>query len=305
MNKDSKVGIAILTLNQKEKTLRCLRSFSEVKYAEHKIFLLDNGSADNTFDYVNKEFPEVITYYSPQNLGVAIGRNFAAQKIKVNYNPAFLLFIDNDTTVEADFLEKLMAVIQKDATIAIVTPKIKFFNKPDILYGAGGVEVKFWLGKTMHRGYKQFDNGKFEKSIDCISSGGCMLVRTDTFFELNGFDPVFNPYGPEDLDFVYRLKKRNLRSVYVPQAVIYHDPDPGHTFTGGKVNETYMKLKTRNWMIFLKKHSPVSQKFLFIFVTSPVNFVIIVIREIFKGNFSAVWGMFLGLLEFLKIKKIS
>lgn len=305
MKTKPKVAIIILTFNQKVKTLRCLSSFRTMNYPDNRIFLLDNGSSDNTLEFVHKELPNVITHYSTKNLGVAGGRNFAANEVKDIYNPDYLLFIDNDTTVETDFLEKLVAAGENDKNIAIVTSKIKFYNNPEIIYGAGGVEIKFWLGKTMHRGYKQIDKGQFDKSIDCISSGGCLLVRSDVFFELGGFDTIFNPYGPEDLDFVYRVKKRNFRSVYVPEAIIYHDPNPGHTFTEGKINATYMQLKTRNWIIFLRKHSPLYQKIIFFFVTSPISFIIIVVREIIKGNFSAVRGMFSSLFEFLRLKRIA
>jgi GT2 family glycosyltransferase len=45
-----------------------------------------------------------------------------------------------------------------------------------------------------------------------------MMVRADIFQQLNGFDPLFGPFGPEDLDFSLRLQKAGYLALYIPQA---------------------------------------------------------------------------------------
>ena len=57
------------------------------------------------------------------------------------------------------------------------------------------------------------------------------MVRTDLFELLGGFDPSFDPFGPEDLDFSLRLQEAGYLSIYTPQAVAYHTVS--HSFGQG------------------------------------------------------------------------
>ena len=56
--------------------------------------------------------------------------------------------------------------------------------------------------------------------VDAVS-GACMLVRTEAFVCVNGFDPQFFTYG-EDLDLAYRIKQAGWRALFVPSAVVQH-----------------------------------------------------------------------------------
>jgi GT2 family glycosyltransferase len=267
---NAKVAIIVLTSNQKEKTLRCLKSLEEISYSNYRIFLLDNGSTDNTIDAVKIKFPEVVTFYSAENLGVAIGRNFAAKKAFESFNPEYILFLDNDTVVKKDFMDNLVDVLEADKSTRIATPKIMCYGKPGIIYGAGGCDVKFWRGKTSHKGHLQKDVGQYYKNKECIASGGCMLVSSETFRELNGFDENFNPYGPEDLDFVLRAKEKNYKCMYVYNSVIYHDPDPGKTSHQGKNFNEYAKRKYALIKILNERHAPKLESFIFAYIISPL-----------------------------------
>jgi hypothetical protein len=281
MNITPKVAVIILTINQKEKTLRCLRSLKDDLYNEKMILLFDNGSADKTIEFVKQEFPDVITYYSPKNLGVASGRNAAANLADDLFKPQFFLFLDNDTVVEHDFLDKLLEVIEKNQDIAIVTPKIMSYNKPGIIYGAGGCDVKFWMGRTSHIGHNQKDVGQYNNNKECISSGGCMLVRSNIFLELGGFDKKYDPYGPEDLDFVLRAKEKNYKCMYVFNSTIYHDPESGRSAYQSKYILFYAKEKLKFLKIFNESYAPKIQKFIFIYLILPLLYFKAILKIIF------------------------
>jgi peptidoglycan/xylan/chitin deacetylase (PgdA/CDA1 family) len=93
-----KVVVILLTMNQKEKTIRCLKSFRSVISPPCKIVLWDNGSDDGTAEMVRQEFPDVLVHHHPQNAGVATGRNEATKIAMNSFNPAYLLFLYNDMT---------------------------------------------------------------------------------------------------------------------------------------------------------------------------------------------------------------
>jgi GT2 family glycosyltransferase len=96
----AKVVVIILTYNQRDRTLQCLSSLLATKNPSFNIFLWDNGSQDGTVEAVKKTHSEVMVHYHPVNLGVASGRNGAAQLAIKRLNPSHLLFLDNDMNVE-------------------------------------------------------------------------------------------------------------------------------------------------------------------------------------------------------------
>ena len=95
------------------------------------------------------------------------------------------------------------------------------------------------------------------------------MVRQDVFSKLNGFDEIFNPYGPEDIDFVLRGKTLGYKSVFVPSSIIYHDPEPGHSLEGGAKGNSYTINKAKKFLILLNRHAKYHEKFYFYFISTP------------------------------------
>ena len=259
------VAIVVLTMNQREKTLRCLASVREVRGDLFDVVLWDNNSGDGTVQAVADSFPEVLVHQHETNLGVASGRNAAARMAAEQFGSAYFLFLDNDTTVDPEFLRHLLSPFASDPCVAQTTPKIKFYSDHRILYGARGCGVNFLFGRTAHIGHREIDRGQYDARSNCIPSGGCMLVRRDVFERLNGFDSIYDPYGPEDLDFGFRVREAGYAALYIPDAVIFHDPSPGRTVSQGQYSETYASYRARHWLRFMRRHaSPLQQAGFFI-----------------------------------------
>ncbi|MDE6575478.1 MAG: glycosyltransferase, partial [Muribaculaceae bacterium] len=89
-----KISVIVLTCNQRELTMQCLRSLAKF-FAEddNELILVDNGSSDGTADKVRKTFPEVRIIELGENRGVAAGRNIGLAAAKGEY----LMILDNDT----------------------------------------------------------------------------------------------------------------------------------------------------------------------------------------------------------------
>ena len=300
--KTVKVGIIILTMNQREKTLRCLESLNAVKNPSFKILLWDNGSHDDTATAVREAFPEVLVHYNARNIGVASGRNEAAKIIDKNYDPRYLLFLDNDMTVEPHFLEALIAPFEHISSLAQTTAKICDLNNHHRLYGAGGYQVQFWRGDTMHVGYGEHDDGQYDNPRKCYPSGGCMLVRADVYDELKGFDPTYDPYGSEDLDFGLRAQKAGYYGLYVPRAVVYHEwrPAPMFLLKEGEYREGMTRYWSEHWLLLMRRHAPVWQKLVFLFLSGPFLALKVTLREFRKGNLETLKELLDGFLAFGK-----
>jgi hypothetical protein len=298
-HRNAEIAVVMLTMDQKDKTLRCLESFREVKEPPYRIQIWDNGSADGTEEAVREAHPEVLFCRSPLNLGVAGGRNAGAEQAIRIINPTYLLFIDNDTVVTPGFLVPLLEPFRNDPGIGQTSAKIRFLGDPNRLNAAGGARINFILGTTTVIGIGEVDRGQYDEPGECIANGGCTLVRRDVFEKLNGFDARFNPYGPEDLDFSLRVRKSGFRCLYVPSSLVYHDPS--RTSVGDRYNDvSYAARKARNWMNLLFKHASLLEKAGFFLVGIPYAMLRVFFREGRAGNLDALRGLWRGTVNYLK-----
>ncbi len=292
--KPDRIAVIILSYNQREKTLACLTALLEKPQLPFFVLVWDNGSQDGTVEAVRKAFPTVLAHHSPENLGVAGGRNAAAQLAVMEFFPNRLLFLDNDILVEPDFVAALAKALAEDPRAGQAQAKLLFMHDRRRINDGGGAQIDFVFWQIRPVGYGEIDRGQHDSQRECISCGGAMMVRTDVFQKLGGFDPVFGPFGPEDLDFSLRLQKAGYKALYVPAAVGYHQVS--HTFGKG-YSEEYARHKSRHWLRFMQRHATFAQKAAFYLVGAPTLAFKVVIREGKRGNWKAVRGLLRGILK--------
>jgi GT2 family glycosyltransferase len=288
------IAVLILTLNQRDRTLQCLSSLLTLQELVFHVILWDNGSQDGTADAVREAFPNVLVHRSPSNLGVASGRNAAAELAIKTYNPTHLLFLDNDMLVEPGFVAQLFEPFAEDDRLGQTQAKLRFMNDRQRLNDGGGAKINFIFWRITPVGFGEIDRGQHDTRGPCVSCGGAMMVRADVFKQLNGFDPIFDPFGPEDLDFSLRLQKAGYRALYVPQAVAYHVVS--HTFGQG-YHEEYARHKVRRWFIFMHRHAALVERIGFFLVGAPYLLIQVIVREGRRGNLGALRGLFQGVLD--------
>lgn len=298
---DPRAAVVILSHNQREMTLDCLRHVLAMQAPSFDVVVWDNGSEDGTVEAIRRDHPEVIVRHSPVNLGVASGRNAGAALALERTRATHLLFLDNDIEVEPGFLAALLDGFAADPAVGQTQAKLRFYDDRERLNDGGGCRISFWRGTTSPVGFNEIDRGQRDSRRPCIACGGAMLTRADVFRELDGFDSTFDPVGPEDLDYSLRLQGAGYKALYVPEAVGYHRVS--HTFGGGRYSEEYAKHKARNWLAFLRRHAPLHHKIGFFCVSAPLLVARLVLREGRKGNLGAVRGMLRGLVGVVRGRK--
>jgi GT2 family glycosyltransferase len=288
------VAVVILSFNQREQTLSCLRHLMALQPTEgpFDVLLWDNGSKDGTADAVAREFPAVLLEACPENLGVAGGRNAAARLAMDRFNPELLLFLDNDIVVRPDFVGGLRApfLAPGGERIGQSQAKLLIADQPERLNDGGGCRIEFWRGRTRPVGYMELDRGQRDAPARCVACGGAMMVRAELFRALGGFDERFSPYGPEDLDFSLRLQEAGWEAWYRPAAVGLHDYN--HTFGAAGYSEEYARHKARHWMELMRRHASPLDWLGFVFVGMPLIAGRVIVREARKGN---LWAALRGL----------
>jgi len=293
------IAVIILTINQREQTLRCLQHLrsSQSDDPAFSVTVWDNGSNDGTLAAIEKAYPDVSLLSSQSNRGVAGGRNAAASEVVASQKPEFLLFLDNDMVVCRDFVKALAEPFGTEigTDIGQTQAKLKLSADPQRLNDGGGCHVQFWLGRSRPVGFGEVDKGQFDTSTRCgACCGGAMMVRSDLFVALDGFDERFNPFGPEDLDFSLRLQKRGYEAWYIPAATAFHDVN--HT-VGASYSEDYAAMRSRHWLRLMRRHASALDWLGFIIVGMPLIAIRVLIREGRRRNLGALRGLVRGVFR--------
>lgn len=237
------VSIIILSYNTKDLLKSCLQSiYMSLKKLDFEIIVFDNASSDGSFTMVSQDFKKVRVIKSSKNLGFAKGINLAEKHAKGEY----LLFLNSDTKVTDGSIGDMVGLLEKDNRIAVVGGKLQNEDKTTSesygnFYHLLDVFRLLFFQTRLKR--EEFRHGK---AVDWVS-GGFMLTRRSTFEELAGFDEHFFMYM-EDMEFCFRVKKRNLSVWYLPSAGVMH-------IGQGSSNRSFAIVQIyKGLLYFYKKH---------------------------------------------------
>src|ERR1035437_2216086 len=127
-----KVFIVLLNWNGFNDTVECVNSIKKISYGNYEIIIVDNES-ENDFEKLENIYSnEIILIRSDVNLGFAGGNNLGI-KYALKNDADFVLLLNNDTTVDPDFLDGLIkSGIEKE--FGIVAPKILNYYFPKIIW---------------------------------------------------------------------------------------------------------------------------------------------------------------------------
>lgn len=296
----TRIAVVMLTLNQRQTTVRALHSVMPQMGPGDRVLVWDNGSSDGTEQAIAAEFPTVTVHHHPENLGVASGRNAGAKLAEQLFQPELLLFLDNDLVLQPGFVQALLDAFAVQPRLGQAQGKLLYFDEPNRINDGGGCRINFWLGTTDPVGFKEIDRGQCEQVAPCVSCGGAMMVRARLFRELGGFDSIFDPFGPEDLDFSLRLQALGYQALYIPQAVALHEAN--HTFESGGYSAVYARSKAKHWLRFLRRHGTPLQKAGFFAIGAPLIATRMTFRELRRGNPGAIVGSVRGMIESLRTR---
>ena len=211
-----KVSIIIPVYNEFEYTYNCLKSIlknsGDVPY---EIIVADDCSSDLTVR-VEEIAVNVKSVTTEKNVKFLLNCNHAAKYAKGDY----ILFLNNDTQVQANWLEPMVSLMERDKEAGLVGAKLVY---PDgLLQEAGGIvwkDASAWnYGNRKSPEDPEFN---YVKEADYIS-GACIMVRRTLWEEIGGFDERFAPAYYEDTDLAFEIRKRGCKVMYQPLSVVVH-----------------------------------------------------------------------------------
>lgn len=251
------VAIVLVNWNSYAVTNDCIQSLYQISYPNYQIIVTDNGSTDGSGAALEKDHPTATVLYNEKNTGFTGGNNTGlVYAIEQGYD--YIMMLNNDTFVEPDFLEPLVAYMDAHPNTGIIQPRIHFNHNRNLLWDGGSYFSK-WLGYAYTRGYNQPVSQKFLtiKEVDWIT--GCGFLTRNNILKQSGLliEKMF--IYSEDVDLSFRIKALGYQLIYHPDSVIYHIAGMSNkTKEKGKegyVNPIVHYLNIRNKIWLLKKHT--------------------------------------------------
>ncbi len=248
--------LAIVILNWNGKALLEIFLPIVLKYSGSEavgVFVADNGSTDNSLEFLKQNFPDVEIIQLDKNYGFAEGYNKALDQIEAEY----YVLLNSDVEVTENWTAPIIKYLDDNQDVAACMPKIlSYNNKNNFEYAgaAGGFIDKF--GYPFCRGRIiatiEEDKQQYDETTDIFwATGACMFVRSKLYHAAGGFDNDFFAHM-EEIDLCWRLKNMGHRIVYIPDVAVYH-------LGGGTLpNNTPQKLylNYRNNLMLLFKNLP-------------------------------------------------
>lgn len=118
-DKQPSVAIIIVNYNGAEDTIECVKSLNKINYDNYKIFVIENGSSKKpTKEQIDYLKGQTVYIESAENLGFSGGNNIGIRKAIENEFD-YVLLLNNDTTVEPDFLSILIDAATKKTMLAL------------------------------------------------------------------------------------------------------------------------------------------------------------------------------------------
>lgn len=294
-NISSLVSIIIVNFNGKEYLEKCLASLLKINYSNYEIIIVDNNSTDDSIEFIEKNYPQVILKKLEMNYGFAYPNNLGAKLAKGE----FLLFLNNDTMVTSNFLDELVKSITSNEKVAICQSLLLRSNNEVDSSGD-------FIGKN---GIPFSSKFTYSKPTEILSPrGASFIMKKNLFFLLDGFDEYFFA-SFEDVDLGIRTWLFGNTVLVIPKSIVFH--------LGGATiskNKTFFQFHgTKNMLIvfltyfnFLTLFKIFTANLLLIikyfFKTEPNNCTHEIIFPSFKITLKSLWWVMAN-WKYLKNKK--
>jgi hypothetical protein len=246
------ICIIVLNYNGKEVIRTCLNSLiRNTAYSNYKILIVDNRSKDESLEIIRKEFSELQLIALPENTGFSKGMNAGARQA-LSEKPKYLLFLNNDVFIprsQKKWLTTLVQCLESDPNAATAGPKS--------LRTDGSIDETGYYFTNSIAGKPKIavQNGEIKQKVH-LTTGACVLARTNVLKEIGFYDERFSPYWFEDIDLFARIKKAGYTAIYEPASKITHVGSHSINKENKKSARDAKTIEYKNFVRFAYKHYP-------------------------------------------------
>lgn len=254
INKSSSVDGVIVTYNRLELLKECITAVKNQSYPLHNIYIIDNDSTDNTWNYLQSiKSDTIIPIRLNKNLGGAGGFN-AGLKIFINDSKADYVWIMDDDTIPAPMaLEKLIEKTNISSRLGFLCSNVRWRDDSVAVMNIPNPDEKW--NEYSYQGITKV------KSASFVS-----IMFPRSVVEKVGY-PIsdFFIWG-DDVEYTLRITHDyHLSGFMVNESLVEHKikqniaTDLVKEKSLGRIRRYY--LSQRNTIFYLKKHSTKKEVF--------------------------------------------
>jgi len=203
----------IVNWNDKDVIVECIQSILDQNRNEIDIIISDNGSKDDSVEFIRRRFPSIKIIENGKNLGFGSAINRGLGLAKGDY----LLFLNSDLKLHSKCVGELAKVLESDSNVGGTIPKILHIDQQNTINSLGvlinytGIAYPNLLGQK-DPGYQE----PFESAC-----GGIFMLKREVYETVGGFDEDLFLYH-EDHDLSWRIRLAGWHLKVIPEAIMYH-----------------------------------------------------------------------------------
>jgi GT2 family glycosyltransferase len=268
----NRVSIITVNFNQSLVTEQLLASVNLTNtYPNFEIIVVDNGSNVNVVPGWKEHYSEVKFIRSEVNLGFAGGNNLGVKEATGEY----LFFVNNDTEFTPKLLQTLVDLLDSHPEVGMVSPKIRYFDQPDMLQYVGFTPMSYYTCRNACIGQFEKDNGQYDNTTGPTgyAHGAAMMVKREAIDKAGLMAENFFLYY-EEMDWCDRIKRAGYEIWVEPKALIYHK----ESVSVGKASGLKEYFMNRNRILFIRRNAPLLAKLFFyvyfVCIVAPRNILV-------------------------------
>ena len=222
--------------------------------SEVELIVADNGSDDDSVEWMRSNFPDVRLITFERNYGFAEGYNRAIAAIDHPY----VTLLNSDVEVTPGWWQPILAFMKGNPDVGAVQPKIMSLRSRNCFEYAGAAGGYLdALGYPYCRGrlfdVTEEDRGQYDgEPVDVAwASGACLTMPRRLYLDLGGLDPLFFAHM-EEIDLCCRVIRAGKRVCAISDSMVFHLG--GASLEQGNPKKTYLNF--RNNLLLLHKNLP-------------------------------------------------
>jgi len=205
------VVIVIVNWNGGSALLDCIRSIDCCGVSKIKIVVIDNASADDSVERIQREFSEVHVIASQENSGFSGGCNKGIRYADQHFDYNFIWLLNPDTIVQTNALSAMTSFAAHNHNVGLVGSNI-IYPDGNVQALGGGYKIPF-IGHTRHKVKASGDLGYI--------TGASMLIRREVINSIGLLDENIFLYW-DDVDYSWRAKKHGYKIDWCKDSVVVH-----------------------------------------------------------------------------------
>jgi GT2 family glycosyltransferase len=237
-------SLIIVNWNGRDLLGDCLPSLEKQTEPAEEVIVVDNGSSDDSVEFLRASFPYVKVVSLDKNYGFAKANNTGIRSA----GGGRIALLNNDTVVDSRWLEELNNALDNHPEVGFCASKMLMYRDPSIIDAAGDM---LGIARAYKRGHGRPDGKEFNEPAYVFGAcAGAAIYRSEMLDNIGLFDETFVS-NLEDVDLSFRAQLAGYKCMYVPTAVVYHKVGETKRRTGWTHKLTY-----RNNKLMWLKNAP-------------------------------------------------